>query len=63
MRMPTCPFHVECPFYNGQNKTQSDDLLEQLFCQMRHDGCEIAKRMAESKPVPTGACPDGNIKG
>jgi hypothetical protein len=63
MRLPTCPFHVECQFYNSQTKTPSDELLGQVFCYMRYDRCEIAKRIAGSRPVPVGACPDGNIKG
>jgi hypothetical protein len=49
MRMPTCPFHVECEFHNSQMKTPSDELLAKCFCQMRYESCEIAKRM------PSGA--------
>jgi hypothetical protein len=63
MRLPTCPFHIECEFHNSQMKTPSDELLGQFFCHMRYEGCEIAKRIVEGKPVPVGACPDGNIKG
>jgi hypothetical protein len=44
-------------------KTPSDELLAQLFCQMRYDGCEIARRMVAGVAVPAGACPDGIIKG
>jgi hypothetical protein len=58
-----CPFHVECPFNNSLTKCPSDELLRQLYCQTRFDSCEIAKRIAAGKPVPVGACPDGNVWG
>jgi len=57
-----CPFHVECHFYNNPTKTQSDSVLERLFCGMRYDTCEIARQMLAGKPVPAGACPDGNVR-
>jgi hypothetical protein len=63
MSMPTCPFHVECQFYNCKTRTPSDTLMGELFCYMRYEGCEIVKRMLAGKPVPAGACPDGNIRG
>ena len=63
MGVSGCPFHVECPFKNSPVKTPSDELMGQLYCTTRFDSCEIAQRMRAGKPVPMGACPDGNIKG
>ncbi len=63
MTTATCPFHVECSFYNGPAKTPSDELLRQFYCRAKFENCEITKRRREGKPVPTGACPDGNVCG
>lgn len=38
-----CPFHEECQFYNCPARTPSSDVLMQLFCRGRYDGCMIAK--------------------
>jgi hypothetical protein len=58
-----CPYHVECEFHNSSVKTPSDAMLKQFFCDMRQDACEIARRFLEGKPIPIGACPDGNLTG
>jgi len=63
MGTPSCPFHVECEFHKSPTKTPSDQLLAQLFCCTRYDTCQIAARLLKGKPVPLGACPDGNVKG
>lgn len=56
-----CPFHVECQFHNSSTKTPTDELLGQLFCCNRYDGCEIAKRLLADKLA--GARPDGKTVG
>ena len=58
-----CPFHVECHFHNDPMKTPGDELLGQLYCNTRYETCEIAKRMLAGQNVPSGACPDGHVKG
>ena len=58
-----CPFHVECQFPNSSSKTPSDEMLAQLFCRMRYEDCEILQTILADRPVPVGACPDGNVKG
>ena len=58
-----CPFHAECQFHNSSTKTPTDELLGQLFCRMRYDGCEIAKGVLAGKPVTAGARPDGKVMG
>ena len=62
MTTPLCPFHVECLFYNS-SKTPSDELLKQVYCYKRYESCEIARRYLSGRPVPAGACPDGNVCG
>jgi hypothetical protein len=57
-----CPFHVECQFHNSAIRTPSDELLLQLFCHMHYEDCEIAHRILSGRPVPAGACPDGNVR-
>jgi hypothetical protein len=44
-------------------KTPGDELLGQLYCNTRYETCEIAKRMLAGQNVPSGACPDGHVKG
>jgi hypothetical protein len=63
VKTPSCPFHVECLFNNTIEKTAGDELLSQLFCCNRYETCDIAIRLLDGKPVPAGACPDGNVKG
>ena len=57
-----CPIHVECQFPKVPIKTPSDILLGRIFCEARYDACAIAKTMLAGRPVPVGACPDGNVK-
>jgi len=58
-----CSYQVECGFPNTFSQTPSDQLMVRLYCLARSDACEIAKRLVQGKPVPAGACPDGNVKG
>jgi hypothetical protein len=62
MATPSCPFHGECQFHNNPKKTPSDELMTQLFCLSRYETCQIMMRFLQGKPVPVGACPDGNVR-
>jgi hypothetical protein len=62
MAAPDCPFHIECQFHKTSNKTQIDEKLEQLFCRMRYEDCEITQMILSGKPIPKGVCPDGNVR-
>jgi hypothetical protein len=57
-----CPFHVECQFHNSETKTSGDDELDQLFCRMRYEDCEITQRILSGRLIPAGVCPDGNVR-
>ncbi len=63
MQAPSCPYHIECCFYNVREKTSADRIMTELFCFAHHPLCFIAGRLRERKPVPGGTCPDGNVKG
>jgi len=62
MAAPNCPFHIECQFHNSARKSPDDERLEDLFCRMRYEDCEITQSILSGQRVPVGACPDGNVR-
>ena len=56
-----CPFHVECRFPKSAKKTESHAMLEERFCFLRYEDCDIAQRILAGLQVPKGASPDGSV--
>ena len=62
MATPVCPFHIECQFHNSTTKSADYQRLEELFCLMRYEDCEIAQGILSGQKLPAGVCPDGRVR-